>query len=142
MMGALANETNDIKSCLEHNVHCLSIRRAEAERNGKPDLRLAFAYSQMGIAYMMIRKFAKALEHFKQSVSLLEIVNAQPDDFGFPMCNLGLAYWIQGDLDDADRVLTGLLEQRERLFGKMDKRSYKYASNILCCPTIYVKEAR
>ncbi|KAF2120075.1 tetratricopeptide repeat domain-containing protein [Lophiotrema nucula] len=124
-MGALCNETNDAQSCLEHNTQCLAIRKAEAEKGNAPDLRLAFAHSQMGIAYMMVRKFALATEYFKQSVEMLKSIEVDPDEFGFPSCNLGLAFWVQGELDDADTTLTDLLAQREALHGKLDKSSYK-----------------
>lgn len=124
-MGALSNETNDAQSCLEHNIFCLAIRKDEAAKHGKPGLRLVFAHSQMGIAYMMVRKFALANEYFKQSVALLKSIEVDPDEFGFPVCNLGLAYWIQGDLDAADKALTELRDQRERLHGRLDTVSYK-----------------
>ncbi|QSZ37827.1 hypothetical protein DSL72_008927 [Monilinia vaccinii-corymbosi] len=65
-MGALSNETNDVESCLKHNTLCFALRKAEAAKNNKPDLRLAIAHSQMGIAYMMIKKFALATGYFKQ----------------------------------------------------------------------------
>lgn len=124
-MGALANETNDAQTCLEHNVICLALRKAEAASTNTPDLRLAFAHSQMGIAYMMIKKFALATDYFRQSVALLDIIHADIDDYGFPVCNLGLAFWIQGELDTANKTLTDLLRQREEAFGKLDKVSYK-----------------
>lgn len=124
-MGALSNETNDAQSCLDHNILCLTMRKAEAAKGKAPDLRLAFAHSQMGIAYMMVRKFALATEYFKQSVEMLKSINVDPDEFGFPVCNLGLAYWVQGELDDADKTLTDLLLQREKLHGKLDRVSYK-----------------
>lgn len=124
-MGALSNETNDAESCVDHNILCLSIRKAEAEKGNAPDLRLAFAHSQMGIAYMMVRKFALATAYFKQSVEMLKSIEVDPDEFGFPVCNLGVAFWVQGELEDADKTLTDLLQQRERLHGKLDKVSYK-----------------
>ncbi|KAI1411461.1 tetratricopeptide repeat domain-containing protein [Hypoxylon sp. FL1857] len=124
-MGALSNETNDAQSCLEHNILCLAIRKDEASKTKQPDLRLAFAHSQMGIAYMMVGKYALATEYFKQSVELLKSIEVDPDEFGFPVCNLGLAYWIQGELEQADKTLTDLLLQREGLHGKLDKVSYK-----------------
>lgn len=124
-MGALANETNDAQACLDHNILCLKRRKEEAAKGKAPDLRLAFAHSQMGIAYMMVRKFALATEYFKQSVEMLKSIDVDPDEFGFPVCNLGLAYWVQGQLDDADKILTDLLAQRERLHGKLDSVSYK-----------------
>jgi tetratricopeptide (TPR) repeat protein len=124
-MGALSNETNDVQACLEHNILCLNIRKAEAAKGRAPDLRLAFAHSQMGIAYMMVRKFALATEYFKQSVKRLQSIDVDPDEFGFPVCNLGLGYWIQGQLDEADRTLTDVLMQRETLHGRLDTVSYK-----------------
>ncbi|KAK8139283.1 tetratricopeptide repeat domain-containing protein [Apiospora sp. TS-2023a] len=124
-MGALANETNDSQSCLEHNILCLALRKADAAKRERPDLRLAFAHSQMGIAYMMTRKFALATEYFKQSIELLKSIEVDVDEFGFPVCNLGLAYWIQGMLDDADTALTDLREQRQKRHGELDTVSYK-----------------
>ncbi|KAK1961468.1 tetratricopeptide repeat domain-containing protein [Colletotrichum sublineola] len=124
-MGALANETNDAQACLEHNILCLTRRQEEAAKGKAPDLRLAFAHSQMGIAYMMVQKFALATEYFKQSVEMLKSIDVDPDEFGFPVCNLGLAYWIQGELEQADATLTDLLAQREKLHGKLDRISYK-----------------
>ncbi|KAI1327495.1 hypothetical protein F5Y16DRAFT_191792 [Xylariaceae sp. FL0255] len=79
----------------------------------------------MGIAYMMVKKFALATDYFKQIEELLNIIQADVDDYGFPVCNLGLAYWVQGELDDADKTLTDLLAQREKAFGKLDTVSYK-----------------
>ncbi|KAL1839464.1 hypothetical protein VTJ49DRAFT_1473 [Mycothermus thermophilus] len=124
-MGALANETNDAQTCMKHNILMLNIRKAEAAKGKKPDLRLAFAYSQMGIAYMMVRKVALATEYFRQSVTMLRSIETDPDNFAFPQCNLGLGYWMQGKLGEADETLTELLEQRERLYGKMDTTSRK-----------------
>lgn len=74
---------------------------------------------------MMVRKFALATEYFKQSVEMLKSIAVDPDEFGFPVCNLGLAYWVQGELDAADKTLTDLLIQREKLHGKLDRVSYK-----------------
>lgn len=125
-MGALCNETNDAEGCLEHNILCLALRKAESVRKKTPDLRLAFAHSQMGIAYMMIRKFALATEYFKQCVEMLKGLDVDVDEFGFPSCNLGLAYWVQGQYETADQVLTDLLQQREERHGKLDRVSYKY----------------
>jgi tetratricopeptide (TPR) repeat protein len=129
-MGALCNETNDAQGCLEHNILCLALRKAQADKENRPDVPLAFAHSQMGIAYMMVKKFALATEYFKQCIEMLKSLDADVDDFGFPVCNLGLAYWIQGELDLADTTLTDLLLQREKAYGKLDRVSYKYAHHF------------
>jgi hypothetical protein len=124
-MGALCNGLHDAQASLEHNILCLAIRKDEAAKNNKPDLRLAFAYSQMGISYMGVRKYALATEYFKQSVELLKAIDADHDHWCFPVCNLGLAYWIQGALDEADTILTDYWSQRKTLFGRIDPISYK-----------------
>ncbi|RHZ68077.1 hypothetical protein CDV55_107889 [Aspergillus turcosus] len=141
-MGALANETNDAQTCLEHNILCLSIRKEQALRGNAPDLRLAFAHSQMGIAYMMVRKFALAKEYFKQSVEMLKSIEVDPDEFGFPVCNLGLAFWVQGELDEADTTLTELMLQRERLHGKLDRVSYKTGRVLHALGNVRASKAR
>ena len=128
-MGALCNETNNTKGCFYHNKLCLDRRIEEAEKNKKPDVRLAFAHSQMGIAYMMQNKFAEATERFLQCVEMLKALDIDVDEFGFPVCNLGLAYWIQGQYEEADITLTDLLAQREERHGKLDTVSYKYVSS-------------
>ena len=127
-MGALSNETNDAQACLDHNILCLALRKAEAAKTQKVDMRLAFAHSQMGIAYMMVGKYALATEYFKQCVEMIKSLDVDVDEFGFPVCNLGLAYWVQGEFDTADNVLTDLLIQREKRHGKLDRVSYKYVN--------------
>lgn len=91
-IGVLSNETNDTQACVEHNILYLNIRKAEAAKGKAPDLRLAFGHSQVGIAYMMVRKFALTTEYFKQSIEMLKSIDVSPDEFGFSMYNLGLGY--------------------------------------------------
>jgi hypothetical protein len=79
----------------------------------------------MEIAYMMIKKFALATEYFKQCIEMIKGLDVDVDEFGFPVCNLGLAYLVQEKLDTVDKTLTDLLLQREKRHGKLDKVSYK-----------------
>lgn len=124
-MTALTNAVKDAQGCLKHNIACLAMRKAEAVKNGRPDLRLAFAHSQMGIAYMGIKKFALATAYFQQSIAMLKGLNADVEEFGFPVANLGLAYWIQGQLEEADDLLTNELSNRKARWGSLDNVSYK-----------------
>jgi len=55
---------------------------------------------------------------------MLGSIDVDPDEFGFPVYNLGLAYWVQGELEDAE-TLTDLLLQREQLHGKLYRVSHK-----------------
>lgn len=123
-MGALCNETRDAQVCLEHNILCLARRKEEAVEVGKPNMRYAFAHNQIGIAYMGLKQFAQATQYFKQCIEILKGLDTMGDAFGFPITNLALAYWIQGELDMADKLLTNLLAERERRYGKLDKVSY------------------
>ncbi|TGO51365.1 hypothetical protein BOTNAR_0359g00150 [Botryotinia narcissicola] len=125
-LGAIANETNDGAGCLFNNLILLDMRIKTFEVKGTPDVRLAAANSQIGIAYMMIGKLALATEYFKKSIMLFQSLdNFQIDMLGFPAANLGLAYWMQGQLDEADDTFATALREREREFGKMDNISYK-----------------
>lgn len=56
---------------------------------------------------------------------MLKSFQVDPDEFGFPVCNLGLTYWVQRELDATDITLTDLLAQREALHRKLDKVSHK-----------------
>jgi tetratricopeptide (TPR) repeat protein len=103
------------------------MRTRSAEERGKPDVRLAAAHSQIGIAYMMGGKLALATEYFKQSVKIFKsLEDFQADMLGFSSANLGLAYWIQGQLDEAEEVFATALKEREEAFGRLDTMSYKY----------------
>lgn len=124
-MGALCNGLHDAQASLEHNIACLAIRKAESAKNKKPDVPLAFAYSQMGVSYMGVHKYALATEYFKQSVEILKSINAHYDELCFPICNLALAYWIQENYEEADTMLTAYWEHRKTLFGEIDAVSYK-----------------
>jgi tetratricopeptide (TPR) repeat protein len=126
-LGAIANEINDASGCLQNNLVLLDMRTRSAEERGKPDVRLAAAHSQIGIAYMMGGKLALATEYFKQSVEIFKsLEDFQADMLGFPSANLGLAYWTQGQLDEAEEVFATALKEREEAFGRLDTMSYKY----------------
>lgn len=128
-LGAISNEINDGPNCLHFNLIFFEMRKEYAKKAGKPDVRLAAAHSQIGIAYMMTGRIALATEYFKQSVSLFRsLEDFHIDMLGFPMANLGLAYWIQGQLEAAEEIFTEALADRERAFGKMDTVSYKYVT--------------
>lgn len=92
---------------------------------GTPDLRFAFVHNQMGIAYMGVGKHALATQYFKQSIEMLHSSEVDLDEYGYPVCNLALAYWVQGEIEEADKLLTNLLIQREKLHGKLDTFSSK-----------------
>lgn len=125
-LGAISNEINDGVGCLDNNLILMKMRTEASVQRGKPDVRLAAAHSQIGIAYMMMGKLALATEYFKNSVEMFKSLDEfQVDMLGFPMANLGMAYWTQGQLDEAEITFATALHEREVAFGKLDKVSYK-----------------
>ncbi|KAI9154910.1 Regulatory protein AfsR [Paramyrothecium foliicola] len=119
-LGAIANEINDGPGCLANNLILLQMRKQSSEDNGKPDVRLAAAHSQIGIAYMMMGKLALATEYFKQSLEIFKgLEDFHVDMLGFPAANLGLSYWLQGQLGDAEEVFATTLKEREAVTGRI-----------------------
>lgn len=129
-LGAIANETNDGPACLRHNLVLFDMRKKAASVSGKPDVRLAAAHSQLGVAYTMTGKIAMATELFAQSVGMFRSLdNFMVDMMAFPMANYGLGLWLQDQLDEAEQVFITALTEREQEYGKMDKVSYKSVGN-------------
>jgi tetratricopeptide (TPR) repeat protein len=82
----------------------------------------------MGCAYMVQHQYDEAVKSFSRAI---EIVRGQGDAFdvdllGFPLANLGSAYWLQGRYSTADEVYENALREREKAFGTMDTVSYKF----------------
>jgi tetratricopeptide (TPR) repeat protein len=106
VLGAVANETNDAQSCLEHTQRFFDLRLEVAKENGFGDEKLAKAYNQIGVAWMMAEDYKKAEEAFKTSAQEYEkLPNYTKDKRSLPLVNLGLAYWLQNRLDEASEVL-------------------------------------
>ena len=64
-LAAVASETNDPKSCLEHAKALLSIQEKIARQNKSEDIRLAIAYNEIGIGWIMIKEYQKSIEAWK-----------------------------------------------------------------------------
>ncbi|KAI0483545.1 P-loop containing nucleoside triphosphate hydrolase protein [Xylaria cf. heliscus] len=125
-LGAVANETNDAASCVLHTKRFLEIRLEIAKETQSTDERLARSYNQMGVAWMMVREYEKAKHDFTMSAQLYEkIPNYTKDKRSLSLVNLGLAHWLQGDLEEAMKVLRLGLQDREELYGYMDMHSFR-----------------
>ncbi|KAJ5414120.1 hypothetical protein N7509_000747 [Penicillium cosmopolitanum] len=66
-LGAVASGTNDAASSMDHNKKVLEIRLKIAEKLGAVDEKLASAYNQMGISWMMAGEYTKGEESFETS---------------------------------------------------------------------------
>ncbi|KAJ3541339.1 hypothetical protein NM208_g4656 [Fusarium decemcellulare] len=125
-LGAVANETNDAATCMEHTKKFLDIRLEIAQQTGRIDERLARGHNQMGISWMMTGDYRKGEESFFTSARLYEQLPDYTKDMrSLALVNLGLAYWLQGKLREADEVLVLGLTDREKLFGVLDSRNFR-----------------
>ncbi|KAJ5406075.1 tetratricopeptide repeat domain-containing protein [Penicillium sp. CMV-2018d] len=125
-LGAVANETNDGKSCLYHNEQLLKLRHDVFSSTGKGDIRLANAHNQFGIALVMNREYEKAIYAFETSIGVYRGL----EDYWLsmdhnPRTNMGFTYWIIGNLDRAEQILRDLLHDRETKFGVNDRESFR-----------------
>jgi hypothetical protein len=128
-LSAVANETNDASSCIEHTQRFLEIRLAVAEETGEVDERLARAHNQRGIGWMMAKEYRRGEEAFATSAREYEkIPNYTKDKRSLALVNLGLAHWLQGNLDQASEVLELGLADREELYGVDDNHCFRYGT--------------
>ena len=125
-LGAVANGTNDAATSMEHTKRFLDIRLNIFQQTQKVDERLARAYNQIGISWMMQGDYTKGEDAFSTSAELYpQIPNYTKDKRSLAIVNLGLSYWLQGKLHQADEVLILGLTDREELYGPMDSHSFR-----------------
>ncbi|KAF4450028.1 tetratricopeptide repeat domain-containing protein [Fusarium austroafricanum] len=125
-LGAVANETNDAATCMEHTRKFLDIRLELSQTTGQIDERLARGHNQMGIAWLMASEYVKGEESFSTSAKLYEqLPDYTKDKRSLALVNLGLALWLQGKFLEADKVLVLGLTDREDLYGVMDTHSFR-----------------
>lgn len=109
-----------------HNKRVLEIRLAIAEGTGTVDEKLASAYNQMGISWVMAGDYKKGEEHFATSAQKYEkIPDYTKDKRSLALVNLGLTYWLLGDLTRASDVLEMGLADREEIYGPMDNHCFR-----------------
>lgn len=81
---------------------------------------------------MMASEYVKAEEAFATAASLYEKLQGYNNNMrSIPLVSLGLAYWLQGRLDEASRVLELGLREREEMFGVMDTHSFRLVPHHL-----------
>lgn len=72
----------------------------------------------------MDEDFEAAIEAYLESISIDKRLGIYPYNW-IAEVNLGLAYILQGNLLQAEKLLTEVQERREAMFGKMDTESYR-----------------
>lgn len=89
------------------------------------DIRLAISWNELGNGRMINKQWDDAIICFKKSI---EIQKRQLDftkiSLSFPLVNLGFAYWILGQLEQAEKVCQEALLDRQAAYGIDDGESF------------------
>lgn len=109
----------------------MAIREEVTRKKKAEDIRLAIAYNEIGIGWIMNKEYHKAIEAWENAIRVYERL---PDNTGYtralPLVNIGLAYWQLGDLNQASEILEQGLGEREEMFGPDDAESFRYATPL------------
>ena len=74
----------------------------------------------------MNRMYVEGMEAFKKSIGTYQALEDYTKTMtSFPLVNLGLSLWLQGQYQDAAQTLHTALQDREEAFGPDDKESLK-----------------
>ena len=124
--GCIATEVNMPNEALKFQVtfNAQMIRELGNVRGGN-DMRLAISWNELGNAHMLNKDWRKGQKCFRQSIDLMRKL----DDFeetwiSLPICNLGLAQWLQGNYAEALEILLKGLKDREDRYGAGDRVSF------------------
>jgi hypothetical protein len=102
------------------------LRKGIAEETGKEDFPLAYAHNQMGCSWMMAKDYGKGCELFTEALKIWHRIPEYSQGMAsMEYANLGLSYWLLGELDKASEVLEEGLKEREQGFGKDDTESFR-----------------
>ncbi len=126
VLGCIANGTNKPEDSMRHNTELINLRKRISKQTGVEDFPLAYAHNQMGCAWMMNTDYAKERELFTEA---LRIWHAHPEFTkglaSMEYANLGMCYWLLGQLDKASEVLEEGLKEREDGFGRDNPESFR-----------------
>ena len=127
--GCIALEINEPIDALKyHKLFNEAMVKELADRLSHDDMRLAISWNELGNAYMLNQNWTKGEEcFFKSMEEMKKLESFQATMISLPLANLGLAYWLQGNLDMADATLSQGLKDREIKFGLNDRISFMWA---------------
>jgi tetratricopeptide (TPR) repeat protein len=127
-LGCAAAETNDRPSCLKYQLRALemAIARTHVDGSQARDYEIGIAHNEMGVAYAMNDMFDEAVGHFISSIQIFQTVDGYEDIWlGWPEPNLGIVYYLQGKLTEAERVLEEILDIYAAAYGPDDTNTFK-----------------
>jgi tetratricopeptide (TPR) repeat protein len=124
--GSEASESNQPQLCLEQFSSHLKLCQQVVSETGMDNEALASAYNEVGVAYMMNKKYGEGMRAFHKSIDIYKSLEHFTTAMtAFPLANLGLSLWLQGRCDEAAEVLHKALLDRAETFGHDDKESEK-----------------
>ncbi|EHK24082.1 uncharacterized protein TRIVIDRAFT_67712 [Trichoderma virens Gv29-8] len=139
--GSAANETNSPQESLRHNLIWLSLMRERKSSDGKQiiDYELGCAYNEVGVAYAMNNMYPLAIDSFKESISTyMSIPDYDEKWLGWPLPNIGMMYWIQGNHKLALKALHRMRNIYEAAYGRDDRQSFKTGKVLYGIGNVYL----
>jgi len=130
--GCIASEANDAVGAMKNFTifHDMMCKELGGETQCK-DMRLGLACNELGNAYMLKDDWVQGEKYFLQSIELLcQLDDYEPVSISLPLVNLGYAYWLQGRLEEATRVLEKGVADREAKYGIEDRISFMYVDSL------------
>lgn len=127
-LGCALAETNSPDQCLQHQKIWIDMLASRKTESGEPliDYELAVGLNELGVAYGLNKEWKLAEQTFVRSIELHRGLPDYEDTMlGWPEPNLGLIYWIQGRLDEAEEVLLEILDIYASAYGIDDTESFK-----------------
>ena len=104
----------------------LELEKKLFEKSGTVTANLAAAYNDLGATYSMNRLPSKAIPLLFRSKELRESMPAFKPEHNFsPLHELSLAYWHQGEYEEAAKCLLKALADREAALGPDDRQSVR-----------------
>lgn len=110
---------------MEHNQKFLALRKEISLKSEKDEL-LAYAHNQLGCSWMMAKEYARGADLFEKALEIWHSLPAYRDgDASMEYANLGLAYWLQNQVEKASEILEEGYEARVKGYGEDDKESFR-----------------
>ncbi|KAI0505484.1 hypothetical protein F5B22DRAFT_627890 [Xylaria bambusicola] len=141
--GSAANETNNPQESLHHNLMWLNLMRERVTAEGKEviDYELGCVFNEVGVAYAMNNMYPLALDFFKRSVSTYQSLPDYDEKWlGWPLPNIGLVHWIQGNHKEALEALHRMREIFEAAYGPNDTKSFKTGKVLYGIGNVYLSQ--
>lgn len=104
-------------------------QRTSTDGGDVVDYELGCVYSEVGVAYAMNGMHTRAIEYFEKSISTYRSLPDYNETWlGWPLPNIGLVHWVQGNFKAALEALHQMREIYKAAYGPDDTDSFKSVS--------------